>query len=59
MWHCDRRPRWRTRLGRGLDAWLVALAYSLCVVVWLADPTPGERLTERAVRGSLRIIGLG
>lgn len=58
MWRCYRRPRWSARLGRGLDAWLVALAYSLCVIVWLVDPTPGERLTERMVRSSLRMIGL-
>jgi hypothetical protein len=58
MWRCYRRPRWRARLGRGLDAWLVALAYSLCVIVWLVDSTPGERLTERTVRSSLRMIGL-
>jgi hypothetical protein len=58
MWHCYRRPRWRARLGRGFDAWLVTLAYSMCVIVWLVDPTPGERLTERIVRGSLRMIGL-
>jgi hypothetical protein len=58
MLRCYRRPRRRTRLGRGLDAWLVALAYSLSVIVWLVDPTPGERLTERTVRSSLRMIGL-
>ena len=58
MWRCYRRPRWSARMGRGLDAWLVALAYSLCVIVWLTDPTPGQRRTERTVCGSLRIIGL-
>ena len=58
MWRCHRRPRWSARPGRDLDAWLVALAYSLCVIVWLVDPTEGERLTERTVRGSLRVIGL-
>jgi len=58
MWRCYRRPRWSARLGRGVDAWLLTLAYSLCVMVWLVDPTPDARLTERTVRGSLRVIGL-
>jgi hypothetical protein len=58
MWRCHGRPRWTSRLGTGIDCWLVASIYSLSAVIWLLDKSAGERFTERTVRGSLLMIGL-
>jgi len=58
MWQCYGRPRWSSRLGRGVDTWLLLFAYSLCVVVWLLDKSPGHGITRRTIRGSLLVIGL-
>jgi hypothetical protein len=58
MWRCHGRQRRTSRLGKGIDCWLVVSMYSLCVVIWLLDKSPDERFTKSAVRGSLLMIGL-
>jgi hypothetical protein len=58
MWQCHGRPRATGRVGREVDCWLLVLAYSLCVVVWLLDRSHDDRSTLMVVRGSLHLIGL-
>ncbi len=45
-------------IRRGLIArWLLVLAYSACVIVWLSDGSPDQRATHRALRLCLALIG--
>ena len=53
MWACYGRGR-----GGPLDRWLLVLAYSACVLVWLADNAADQRLTRRMVHGALAVIGV-
>jgi hypothetical protein len=46
--------------GRGgvIDRWRLVFAYSACVIAWLLDKSPDQRLTRGVVRGALAGIGV-
>jgi hypothetical protein len=46
--------------GRGgvIDRWRLVFAYSACVIAWLLDNSPDQRLTRGVVRGALTVIGV-
>lgn len=53
MWAAYGRGR-----GGAIDRWLLVFAYSACVIAWLLDKSPDQRLTRTVVRGALAVIGV-
>jgi hypothetical protein len=44
-------------MARWCERWALVMAYSACVLVWLADKTPNEGLTRGAIHHLLAFIG--